>query len=223
MNKTALITGASKGIGKALAEKMLDEGYHVIGTSRSGDIDIKHAHFKALALDVSNATSIEHAHGQIFSTYKQIDVLINNAGIGPDLHLDHPEADTFDLTFDVNVKGVVFFTEALIKLVPKDGKIINVSSKMGSLEVCEKYSSVAYRMSKSALNMYTKILANRLKDNIHIACIHPGWVQTTIIESNLVNATLTPEESANRIYRFISSHFKTGVYWDCEDNLELPW
>jgi len=223
MNKTALITGASKGIGKALAEKMLDEGYHVIGTSRSGNIDIDHSNLFALKLDVSNTSSIEYAHNQILSRYKQVDILIYNAGIGPDLHLDRPDTNAFDQTFEVNVKGVVFFTEALIKLVPKDGKIITISSKMGSIEGCENFNAVAYRMSKSALNMYTKILTNRLKGKIKVACLHPGWVQTSIIESNLKNATLTPEESAKRIYRHITSPFKTGTYWDCEANVELPW
>jgi len=223
MNKTALITGASKGIGKALAEKILNEGFFVIGTSRSGKIKIDHKNFFALKLDVSEASSIEEAHKEVFDNFKQIDVLINNAGIGPDLALDRPEIDSFDKTFDVNVKGVVFFTEPLLPLLNKGGMVINISSKMGSLAVCENYNAVAYRMSKSALNMYTKTLANRLKETIKVACLHPGWVQTTIIESNLVNATLTPEESAKRIYQFMNSPFDTGVYWDCEDGRELPW
>ena len=223
MSKTVLITGASKGIGKALAERMLNKNYIVIGTSRSGSIDIKDDNFYTFKLDLSDQTSIEEAQKQIHGKFEKIDILINNAGIGPDLHFDFPEKDSFEQTFDVNVKGLVFFTEALINLIPKGGIILNVSSKMGSLDVCVKSSSVAYRMSKSALNMYTKILTNRLQNNIRVACIHPGWVKTTIFESNLIYATLTPEVSAKKIFEFMNSDFKHGIYWDCEDGIELPW
>lgn len=223
MKKTVLITGASKGIGRALAEKMLSEDYKIIGTSRSGQIDIDHENFKALSLDVSNASSIEKAHQAIFKTIKQIDILINNAGVGPDLGNTIPDKKSYDLTFEVNLKGLVFFTEPLIELVKKKGKIINVSSKLGSLDHCQTSTSIAYRMSKSALNMYTKVLSNRLSNTIKVASIHPGWVQTTIQKSNLINAPLTPEESAERIYRFITSEFRSGIYWDCEDDIELSW
>ena len=101
--------------------------------------------------------------------------------------------------------------------------ILNVSSKMGSLDVCELTDSVAYRMSKSALNMYTKILSNRLKGKIRVASIHPGWVKTTIIESNMKNGRLTPKESADNIYNFIKSNFNNGTYWNSENESELLW
>ena len=223
MSKTALITGASKGIGRALAERMLHAGYRVLGTSRTGKIDIAHDRFYPLKLDLVEEDSIAAALQAITDNGGRIDVLVNNAGIGPDLHLDLPERASFSNTFEVNVQGTVFFTESVVHMLPKDGIILNISSKMGSLEVCEKINSVAYRMSKTALNMYTKILANRLQDQLKVACIHPGWVQTTIIESNLTQATLTPKDSANRIFKFMTSEFKHGIYWDCEDNTELPW
>lgn len=223
MSKTALITGASKGIGRALAERMLHAGYRVLGTSRTGKIDIAHDRFYPLKLDLAEEDSIAAALQAITDNGGRIDVLVNNAGIGPDLHLDLPERASFSNTFEVNVQGTVFFTESVVHMLPKDGIILNISSKMGSLEVCEKINSVAYRMSKTALNMYTKILANRLQDQLKVACIHPGWVQTTIIESNLTQATLTPKDSANRIFKFMTSEFKHGIYWDCEDNTELPW
>ncbi len=93
-----------------------------------------------------------------------------------------PDEKSFDSTFDVNVKGTVFFTEAIIDMIKINGKLLNVSSKMGSVDYCERTDSVAYRMSKSALNMYTKILSNRYKNSIKVASIHPGWVKTTIAE-----------------------------------------
>lgn len=224
MNKVALITGASKGIGKALSEKMLNENYFVIGTSRNNEIkNFEHKNFYSLKLDLSSTTSIENAHKEVFSKFKHIDILVNNAGIGPDLDTYIPEKKSFNLTFDVNVTGTVFFTEPLIELISENGIILNISSKMGSLDVCELTDSVAYRMSKSALNMYTKILKNRLKDKIKVASIHPGWVKTTIIESNLVNGRLTPEKSADNIFDFLTNEFESGTFWDSENETKLLW
>ena len=224
MKKVVLITGASKGIGKALTEKMLNENFFVIGTSRNGIIkDFENKDFYSLKLDLSNTSSIENAHKEIFSKFKHIDILINNAGIGPDLDTYIPQKESFNLTFDVNVTGTVFFTEPLIELIRENGIILNVSSKMGSLDVCELTDSVAYRMSKSALNMYTKILTNRLKDKIKVASIHPGWVKTTIIESNLKNGRLTPEQSADNIFEFLTNEFDSGTFWNSENGTELLW
>jgi len=224
MKKVVLITGASKGIGKALTEKMLYENFFVIGTSRIGIIKgFENKSFYSLKLDLSNASSIENAQKEIFDKFKQIDILINNAGIGPDLDTYIPEKKSFNLTFDVNVTGTVFFTEPLIELISENGIILNISSKMGSLDVCELTDSVAYRMSKSALNMYTKILKNRLKDKIKVASIHPGWVKTTIIESNLKNGRLTPKESAENIFEFLTTDFESGTFWNSENGTELLW
>jgi NAD(P)-dependent dehydrogenase (short-subunit alcohol dehydrogenase family) len=224
MKKIVLITGASKGIGKSIAEKMLNENYFVIGTSRNGEIkNLEHKDFYSLKLDLANESSIENAHKEIFNNFKRIDILINNAGIGIDLDTFIPERESFNLTFDVNVTGTVFFTESLIKLINDNGIILNVSSKMGSLNNCKRVDSVAYRMSKSALNMYTTILKNRLNENIKVASIHPGWVKTTIADDNIINGRLTTEQSAKNIFEFIKTDFKNGIFWDAEDRIELLW
>ncbi len=119
--------------------------------------------------------------------------------------------------------GIVYNRKIIIKLISEKGIILNVSSKMGSLDVCKLTDSVAYRMSKSALNMYTKILTNRLKDKIKVASIHPGWVKTTIIKSNIKNGRLTPKESAENIFEFINNDFKSGAFWNSENGTELLW
>lgn len=224
MKKVALITGASRGIGYALTQKMLNQNYVVIGASRDGKIKgVEHDNFHTVALDLSKPKSIENAIKTIFSKFEQIDVLINNAGIGPDLDKDLPEKISFEKTFQVNVTGTVFFTEAIIDRITENGMLLNISSEMGSISRCERSDSVAYQMSKSALNMYTKILANRLKNKIQLASIHPGWVKTTIAKDNVVNGRITPEQSADSIYNFITKGFETGIFWDAETNKELPW
>ncbi len=145
MKNTAIISGASQGIGLALAQKLLAEGYTVIGTSRNGKIDaINNPNFHAVALDLSSEESIQKASAEIFQKCDTVDMLINNAGIGPDLNSLAPERATFDKTFAFNVMGTVFFTEALLSKIKKEGKIINVSSKMSSMGVCNTSGSTAY-------------------------------------------------------------------------------
>ncbi|MCF7566953.1 SDR family NAD(P)-dependent oxidoreductase [Sabulilitoribacter arenilitoris] len=222
-NKKVLITGASMGIGRALAKKFLENGFFVIGTGRNSMIEnFNDDNFYPLKLDISNSNSVKEAKNKIFKIFKSIDILINNAGIGPDLDTLFPDKESFTKTFEVNTIGTVFFTEFFIPLINNNGMILNISSKMGSIDFCKLTDSVAYRMSKSALNMYTKILANRLYNNIKVASIHPGWVQTTIAKSN-INGRLTPEKSAENIFRFIQSDFQNGIFWNSENDTELSW
>jgi len=223
MKKQAIVTGASKGIGYALTNDLLNKGYKIIGTSRTGEItDFNDGDFQSLSLDLSKQSSINNFVQQIESEGIKIDLLINNAGIGPDLGLDLPEINTYQSTIDVNVKGTVLLTEKLLSSIVNGGKILNVSSKMGSINHCENFDSVAYRMSKSALNMYTKILSNRIQNRISVAAIHPGWVQTTI-SKNGANARLTPAESSSRILEYLENKFENGDFWDAEDNVKLEW
>lgn len=224
MKKTVIITGASQGIGLALTQKMLNEGYTIIGTSRHGVINtIKHDNLHAMALDVTDIKSIQAFSEAVKAEFNTVNMLVDNAGVGPDLGATHPEIHTFETTFKVNVNGTVFLTEAIIPMLQKEGKIVILSSRMGSIAVTETSDSVAYRMSKSALNMYTKLLSNRLAGEISVAAIDPGWVKTEIRMSNLKNAPLTPQESASNIYEFISSDFQTGIYWDSKNKTTHNW
>lgn len=86
-----LITGVSQGIGKALAELFLAQSYQVMGTSRSGNIEISHPAFEANALDLTQMESIKAFEAQIASKGTKFDILINNVGIGPDLGTSYPE------------------------------------------------------------------------------------------------------------------------------------
>ncbi len=221
-NKNVLITGASQGIGKALAELFLVQGYQVLGTSRSGNIEISHPSFKAMALDLTQMESIHAFESQIASKGTKFGIIFNNAGIGPDLGTSFPVEKSFDQTFDVNVKGQVFFTEAMIKHLATGAKLINVSSKMGSIEQCVGTDSVAYRMSKTALNMYTKILTNRYAGQFQIATLHPGWVRTNISGDN-TKGRFSTEESATMIYAFVCSNFTSGIFWNVETNSACDW
>lgn len=222
MSKTILITGTSQGIGHALTKLLLINDYRVIGTNTTGIDNINENNYKSFSLDLANFDSIAAFENNFQLDNIKIDILINNAGIGPDLDFDLPEETSFKKTFDVNVTGTTFFTEQMLQYLNIGGKIVNISSKMGSVDVCEKSDSVAYRMSKAALNMYTKILSNRLEGKQLVASVHPGWVRTNIAKSNL-NGRLSPEESAQKIFQFITSDFKTGIFWNVETEAECTW
>ena len=221
-NKIILITGANSGIGNALAEKLISENYFVIGTSRNGKIEnIKSENLFVVELDLTNQKSIENANSIIRTKFNGIDILVNNAGIAPDLDKTKPDLESLRSTFETNVFGLVNFTETILDLVNKNGKVLNISSIMATLNIISKIDSTAYRMSKSALNMYTKTLSARLKDrNINVNSIHPGWVNTKL---STEGAPLSTEFSANGIFKLIETEMETGNFWNAELQEKMLW
>jgi NAD(P)-dependent dehydrogenase (short-subunit alcohol dehydrogenase family) len=221
MSNHILITGVSKGIGLALARLFCEKGDRVTGTCRSGSIlDFAHERLSVWPLDLADSGSIQRFVQQVMEQGLRFDMLINNAGIGPDLGEALPQAQHIADTFAVNVQGTVLLTEAMLPAIQKGGTILHISSKMGSIGCCGAYDSPAYRMSKAALNMYTRILANRLEGQYKVAALHPGSVKTTL-GNQLLRGRLSPETSAAGIYSFLVSDFKQGVFWDVEGKDEL--
>jgi NAD(P)-dependent dehydrogenase (short-subunit alcohol dehydrogenase family) len=223
MSELVVITGTSRGIGLALAEKFIQGGFTVIGTRRTGKVEsLHHSQFSVLPLDLTDLISIKSFAENLKQKEIYVDIFINNAGIGPDLDTLIPEIDSFQQTLAVNLTGTVFLTEQILPQIKKNGKIINISSKMGSIEFCVGTDSTAYRLSKAALNMYTKILANRLSPQQSVAAIHPGWVRTTITKS-CENGRLSTKESASKIFDFALSNFNPGIFWNIETQSSIPW
>jgi len=211
MRKNVLITGASSGIGKALAQKYLSEGCQVYGTNRSGSIkDFEHENLLVFKLDLENLQDINQLSRLFAEKGLKIDLLINNAGVGPDLGHDRPEESSFQQTFAVNTVGTTFFTEAMLAHLNEGAEVINISSKMGSISACIRTGSIAYCMSKSALNMYSKLLANRLE------------VRTNI-SAGSDQAPLSPEESAQGIFEFLENDYESGTFWDVEAKEFCEW
>ncbi len=222
--KTVFITGTGQGIGQALAVLLLEEGYSVIGTSRDGISVLNNPNFKPISLEITDEKSINEVIQFLESEKIKIDILINNAGIGPDLETEIPNKNTFQQTIDTNVTGLVFFTEKLLDFLKPNAEIYNISSKMGSIALCINSDSVAYRISKAALNMYSKILANRLlSQNVRVIAIHPGWVKTSISPSNIPLAPLSPETSAIGIFKIMKDDKMSGNFWNAQTQKELEW
>ncbi len=222
--RAVLITGVGKGIGEALREKFLAEGWFVMGTyhaTRPADND----NLLSFPLDLSSAQSISECARAIRETGKKISVLINNAGILVDDEETIVLANKLRETLEVNLIGTVDFTEQMISLVEDSGHIINISSTAGSLELAINGVShypnhyPAYKISKAALNMYTRILAVNLKDrDITISSVHPGWVKT---DMGGLEADISPEEAAKYIYEFAITRPETGGFWFKGE--KLPW
>ena len=223
MKKTVLITGASSGIGWSLTQKFLNENYIVIGGSRSGKIEgIANTDLYVVPLDVTDEKSIFEAGKSIRAQFSSIDLLINNAGVGLDLATFKPEMELLKATFETNVFGLIHFTESILDLIPAKGTIFTISSVMGMLNRESLLANAtAYRMSKAAVNMYTKTLAARLADqNINVNAIHPGWVKTNMGGEG---AAITPEFSANGIFQLYEKNIPTATFWDAEHQTQMNW
>src|SRR3989344_8385602 len=217
-DKVVFITGISRGIGKALAEKFLAEEYEVVGTSTSGKASIKHKLLTVLNLNLSLPESIEECVKVFTKLNKKIDILINNAGIYANNEDPVMKIDYLRKVLEVNLIGTIDLTERLLPFVREGGKIINISSRAGSITnvgIKKNVDYPDYRISKASLNMYTKTLSIRLEGKeIIVASIHPGWVET---DMGGKGAEFKPHESAENIYNKIVNLKETGQFWFKQD------
>ena len=222
-----LITGCNRGIGKALAELALKKGYEVIGTAR--DVQAlkslaANPKLTALALDVVSETSLQTFAKELSGKADHLDVLINNAGVLLDgsTSFDELTREQIEHTFAVNVIGPHRVTQIVkpLLLKSKTPRLVSVTSIMGSISDNSTGKYYAYRMSKTALNMWNKSFSI---DHPHVAAIvvHPGWVKT---EMGGAQALLEASDSAAGILKLAEelTLSATGKFFDYRGR-ELPW
>jgi NAD(P)-dependent dehydrogenase (short-subunit alcohol dehydrogenase family) len=186
----ALVSGANRGLGLETCRQLAERGYRVILTSRN-QADGKAAVGRLVAqgldvyfhpLDVTSDSSVADLRDWVGSQFGRLHVLVNNAGIFIDRSsniLDIP-IETFQQTLDTNLTGALRLSQAFIPGMVRQnyGRVVNVSSGMGELASIHS-SSPAYRMSKLALNVLTRMLADAVRGkNVLVNAINPGWVRT---------------------------------------------
>ncbi|OXM61857.1 SDR family oxidoreductase [Amycolatopsis vastitatis] len=234
--KTALVTGANKGIGFAISQGLGTAGFTVAVGARD---DARRAEAVrrlqaagvdafGVALDVTSDDSVAAAAASVERTAGRLDVLVNNAGISGRFDGDAQDPTTLDLdvvrtVLDTNVFGVVRVTNAMLPLLRRaeSPRIVNMSSTMGSLALQAGPILAAYAPSKSMLNSITTQYARRLADtNVIVNAACPGYVATDFTG---FNAPKTPEEGAAIAIRLatLPDDGPRGGFFD--DGGVVPW
>jgi 3-oxoacyl-[acyl-carrier protein] reductase len=184
--KVAVVTGASKGIGAAIAEHLAAEGASVVvnyAASKGGaDAVVRRINEKggttvAVQADVSRPDDIKRLFAQTKATYGRLDVLVNNAGIYEFAPLDAVTREHFHKQFNLNVLGLLLATQEAVKLMgPTGGSVINVSSIAGPMPV---ENASVYSATKAAVDAVTIALSKELgPKKIRVNSLNPGMVET---------------------------------------------
>lgn len=191
-DKVVIITGASRGIGKAIALLFAREGAKVVVDYHVSDIEpdakenafsvvksIKEIGSDAMAIrcDVSNEVEVKELVRKSVEKFNKIDILVNNAGIVFDLSFSQRTSEQWIQTLNVNLFGTFLCSKYISKEMRDEGKIINISSTNGMDAICP--DSIDYNASKAGIVSFTKSLAKELAPrNIMVNSIAPGWVDT---------------------------------------------
>jgi 3-oxoacyl-[acyl-carrier protein] reductase len=185
-NQIALVTGASRGIGAAIAQTLGKEGATVIGTATSaGGADninavLKEAGIKGMgiALDVNNTAQIEAVLAEVNAKFGDITILVNNAGITRDTLLMRMKDEDWDAVISTNLTSVYRMSQAVMRPMMKarTGRIISISSVVGHMG---NAGQANYAAAKAGMTGFTKSLAAELGSrNITVNCVAPGFIET---------------------------------------------
>jgi 3-oxoacyl-[acyl-carrier protein] reductase len=190
--KTVLVTGSTRGIGRAIAEEFAKHGANVVV---SGTVEEKAQEVANLlaqnygvktlgvGMDVSNPQSVEEAFKKIHSTFEGIDILVNNAGITRDTLFLRMKLEDWQKVLDVNLTGTFLVTKQVVRHMTKKrwGRIINITSVVG---FTGNVGQVNYSTTKAGLVGFTKSLAKELAPrNILVNAVAPGFIETDMTET----------------------------------------
>ncbi len=191
MDKVALITGATRGIGKQIALTLSKEGFNIALNYRKEneelielkkDIEANQVKCFQVAGDVSNFEECEKLVEQVIEKFGQIDVLVNNAGITKDMLLMRMSKEDFEQVIDVNLIGTFNMTKNVIRhmLKARTGRIINISSVVG---ISGNAGQTNYAASKAGIIGFTKSLAKEVASrNILVNAVAPGFIETSMTD-----------------------------------------
>ena len=218
MNKNVFISGASRGIGRAIAYHFAKNNFVVVGTSRNKfEFDQKSDNLIPLKLDVTSRDDVADCFEMLKAKDLLPKILINNAGITSDQIFLRMKNEDWDNVINTNLNGVFNLSKIFVKnmIKQKEGRIINISSISGLMG---NPGQVNYSSSKAALNGFTKSLAKELGSrNITVNCIAPGYIETDMtsyIDENQKNKLLETiplkrlgkSEDVAKLVSFLSSN-----------------
>lgn len=184
MKQNILVTGASSGFGLLIANKLHQNGYNVIGTSRNPEKYVAQIPFKMIALDLDSELSISTFSERIFKEVGKLDILINNAGFLVNGIAEETPIELGRQQFETNFWGTIKVTNAILPHFRKQkfGKIITVGSIVGLVSFP---NAAYYAASKHALEGYYKALRYELNEfNIEVAMVEPGAFKTSIMDNS---------------------------------------
>ncbi|APG25636.1 3-oxoacyl-[acyl-carrier-protein] reductase [Syntrophotalea acetylenica] len=189
-DKVAIVTGASRGIGRAIAVAMAASGVKVVVTARSADalqslvLEIQAAGGQALSVpsDIASSADVERLFETALENFGRVDILVNNAGITRDTLLVRMKDEDWDAVLDTNLKGPFLCTRAAARIMGKQrsGRIVNISSVVGEMG---NAGQANYCASKAGLIGLTKSVARELaKRNVTVNAVTPGFIVTDMTE-----------------------------------------
>lgn len=230
-NKVAIVTGGSRGIGKAIAKKLASFKANIVINYTSSEtealkvkeeIESLGVECMTVKCDVSKSEDVNNMVSEVMDRFGKVDILINNAGITKDALIMKMKEEDFDKVIDVNLKGVFNCTKAVTKPMMKqrNGKIVNMASVVG---VMGNPGQANYCASKAGVIGFTKATAKELASrNININAVAPGFIETAMTdvlkddvkESMLSSIPMkkfgTPEDIANLVI-FLCSDMSTYI------------
>lgn len=182
--KVAVITGAAKGLGQAMAERFANEGATVIAADM-GDLSYQHPNVHGYKLNVTDTEACKAFTEEIISKFNKIDILVNNAGITKDATTRKMTDDQWDAVINVNLKGVFNLTRYIGPHMQdtQGGSIINISSIVG---VYGNYGQANYAASKAGVIGMSKTWAREFAakgGNVRVNSIAPGYIMTDILKT----------------------------------------
>jgi NAD(P)-dependent dehydrogenase (short-subunit alcohol dehydrogenase family) len=232
MSSTVFITGANRGIGLEFTRQYLRDKWSVIATCRhpenANELNSLHddtsGELIVEKLDITESDQIEAVHEVVSDKLNGLDLLINNAGVyGEKDGFEDLSAKDLRQPFDVNCVGSFRVTRAFLDLLRENrGNVALLTSLMGSIEDNRSGGSNPYRISKAALNMLGKTLAEDYRDEgLYVAILHPGWVRTRM---GGPNAKISVEESVSGLREVIArlDADRSGEFY-AYDGEKRPW
>lgn len=218
---TYLITGTNRGIGLEYCKQLKAKGETVIAVCREPNEELKNLGVQIeTGIDVTSDESVEKLAKRLQGT--TIDVLINNAGIIEANSLEDLDFDSLERQFQVNAIAPLRVTKALLPLIPRGGKVVLMTSRMGSIEDNTSGGFYGYRMSKTALSMAGKSLAEDLKSRgIAVGILHPGMVKTRMTGFSGITTTESVQGLLDRIAELNLDN--SGTFWHGTKAEVLPW